>query len=505
VIDQMLPAMDGAEAIRRVRADAALRHTPCLLLTASENRADELRAFEAGADAFCLKNAGAPVLLAKLAALLRAPRKAAAPNGLASLLAPKRILAVDDSATFLGELCDQLRGEGYDVVGARSGAEALELLGSQPVDGILLDLLMPEMSGQQACRRIKAEPEWRDIPLIILTALDESAAMIEGINAGADDYIAKSGDFEILKARLRAQLRRKQFEDENRTIREQLHRREVEALEVQALRELSETRAALVADLERKNAELARANDELRRTKEAAENANRELESFSYSVSHDLRAPLRAIDGFSQMLLQQCGAQLDDKARHYLDRVRASTQRMGLLIDDMLALARVSRTTLRRELVDLGALAQDLVAELRAGSPGRVVEVAIAPGMLVHGDRGLLRIVLENLLGNAWKFTAKRDDARIELARAPAGDEGAEVFFVRDNGVGFDMAYAEKLFGVFQRLHTAEEFPGTGVGLATVARVVRRHGGRVWAEGAVGRGATFYFTFGPTITIATSP
>lgn len=494
VADQVLPGIDGPEVIRRLRSDTALRRTPCLLLTASEDRTDELRALEAGADAFSQKHAGAPVILAKLAALLRTTRETAGAAALPSLLAPKRILAVDDSATFLGELCDQLRAEGYDVVAAHSGAEALELLGTQPVDGILLDLLMPEMSGQETCRRIKAEPAWRDIPLIILTALDESAAMIEGINAGADDYIAKSGDFEILKARLRAQLRRKQFEDENRDIREQLHRREMEAVETQALRELSETRAALIASLEQKNAEMLQANGELKRAKDAADSANRELESFSYSVSHDLRAPLRAVDGFSQLLLTQVGVQLDATARRHLERVREGTKRMGQLIDDMLSLAQVTRQPLRNEPVDLSAESLNIVAHLRTTPPaGRTVEVEVAAGLVAQGDRGLLRILLENLLGNAWKFTTKREQAYIEFGRQPPAD-GPVVFFVRDNGAGFDMKYANKLFGVFQRLHTMEEFPGTGVGLATVSRVVRRHGGKVWAESAVGQGATFFFT-----------
>lgn len=498
LVDQMLPGLNGPDLIRRLRTDAALRRTPCLLLTASERREDELRALEAGADAFCQKHAGPAVVLAKLAALLRATHETAGAPALASLLAPKRILAVDDSATFLAELCDQLRAEGYDVAAAHSGAEALELLGAQPVDGILLDLLMPEMSGQETCRRIKAAPAWRDIPLIILTALDESAAMIAGINAGADDYIAKSGDFEILKARLRAQLRRKQFEDENRDIREQLHRREMEAVESQALRELAEARATLISSLEQKNLALRQANEELKKAKETADAANRDLESFSYSVSHDLRAPLRAIDGFSQLLITKAAAQLDPSARRHLERVREATRHMGQLIDDMLSLARVNRRELRCEAVDLSAAGRRILAQLREAPPAdRLVEVEIADGLLVQGDRGLLHILLENLLGNAWKFTSKCPQARIEFGRQLPGD-GPPVFFVRDNGAGFDMQYAGKLFGVFQRLHAMEEFSGTGVGLATVSRVVHRHGGRIWAESAVGQGATFFFTLAET-------
>ena len=492
-VDQMLPGMDGAEAIRRLRADAALRRTPCMLLTASESRADELRALEAGADAFIQKHVGVAVVLAKLTALLRAAPSPAAGAALPSLLAPKRVLAVDDSPTFLGELCDELRTEGYDVVAAHSGPEALELLGSQAVDGILLDLLMPEMSGKETCQRIKAHPAWRDIPLIILTAMEESAAMIEGINAGADDYITKSGDFEILKARLRAQLRRKQFEDENRRIREQLHRREIEAVEVQALRELAGTRASLIADLEAKNTELHRANVELRRAKEIADAANRELESFSYSVSHDLRAPLRGIDGYSQLLLTSAFEKLAEEERYFLGRVREATQHMGRLIDDMLSLARVNRKELKIVQVDLSAMAGEVVAGLLSAFPKTDAEVEIAKGLTAEGDPGLLRILLENLLGNAWKFTSKRNRARIVFGRR-TGEAGPAVYFVQDNGAGFDMRYGAKLFGPFQRLHSMEEFPGTGIGLATVSRVVLRHGGRVWAEGAVGQGATFFFT-----------
>jgi PAS domain S-box-containing protein len=222
------------------------------------------------------------------------------------------------------------------------------------------------------------------------------------------------------------------------------------------------------------------------------ETANRELEAFSYSVSHDLRAPLRAIDGFSRVVLEDHAGQLDAEARSYLDRVRKAVQRMGTLIDDLLQLARVTRAEMRVTHVDLGPLAEDVVAELRAAGPGRRVEVVIGDGLAAEGDAQLLRIVLANLIGNAWKFTAHTPEARIEFGRERR--EGEDVFFVRDNGAGFDMRYAGKLFGAFQRLHSEREFAGSGVGLATVARIVHRHGGRVWAEGRPGAGATFRFT-----------
>jgi PAS domain S-box-containing protein len=238
--------------------------------------------------------------------------------------------------------------------------------------------------------------------------------------------------------------------------------------------------------------ERRRTDELLRRHTAQLEVANAELDAFAYSVSHDLRAPLRSIDGFSQALLEDYTAQLDDAGRDYLQRVRVATQRMATLIDDLLNLSRVTRSEMVIGSVDLSELARELAAELAASDPGRTVDLVIAPGLEARADRGLLRVVLQNLMGNAWKFTGKRDGARIEVGVVSANGERA--YFVRDNGAGFDMAFASKLFGAFQRLHRATEFPGTGVGLATVQRIIHRHGGRVWAESVVDRGATFYFT-----------
>lgn len=228
--------------------------------------------------------------------------------------------------------------------------------------------------------------------------------------------------------------------------------------------------------------------------------ANQELESFAYSVSHDLRAPLRSIDGFSQALLEDYGGRLDDTGKDYLRRARGATQRMADLIDDLLALSRVSRTEMRSDEVDLSGLAKEIVEELRRHEPERKVSVTVEPGMAVRGDPNLLRIALQNLLHNAWKFTVKQRSANIEVGMTER--DGKRVFFVRDNGVGFDMAYSGKLFGAFQRLHGDAEFSGTGVGLATVQRIIRRHGGVVWAEAAVERGAMFYFTLENTSAAA---
>ncbi len=237
-----------------------------------------------------------------------------------------------------------------------------------------------------------------------------------------------------------------------------------------------------------------RADTELRRAKDDAERASQELESFSYSVAHDLRAPLRAIDGFSQALIEDYGDKLDAQGFRYLGRVRESAQRMALLIDDLLDLSKVTRSELNLRTVDLSALAASTIASLQRLDPGRTLRVTIEPDLSVEADPRLLAIALDNLFGNAWKFTSKTPGASIELASVDR--DGRRAFAIRDNGAGFDMQYAGKLFGVFQRLHTETEFPGTGVGLATVARIIHRHRGTVAAEGLPGQGATFYFTLG---------
>jgi DNA-binding response OmpR family regulator len=471
IVDGDLPGIDGGTVIQRIRLDAALRRIPCLLLTASDERDAEVKALDAGADAFVRKADDFVVILAKLKAMLRSAGVQVPDRDTASLLGPKKILAVDDSETYLQVLANVLSQDSYDVVLARSGEEALELLAVQPVDCILLDLKMPGLGGLETCRRLKSVVILRAIPVIMLTAAEDRETMIEGLGAGADDFISKSSDFAVLHARVSAQLRRKQFEDENRLFREQLLEKELEAAEARSAKDVAEVRAALVEELELKN---------------------KELDAFSYSVAHDLRAPLRSIDGFSQALLEDYADKLDDMGQQYLRYVRESAQQMAELIDNLLDLSRITRSELVRGALDLTSIAHEVTGRLRRQNPKQDVSAVVADGLLAEGDARLLTVVFENLLGNAWKFSSKRADATIEVG---AVDRAARrAFFVRDNGAGFDMAYAAKLFGVFQRLHSSAEFEGTGIGLATVQRIIHRHGGRVWAEGEVGRGATFFFT-----------
>jgi light-regulated signal transduction histidine kinase (bacteriophytochrome) len=252
----------------------------------------------------------------------------------------------------------------------------------------------------------------------------------------------------------------------------------------------------IVAELSNKIAKgeevLRKSHEDLKQYSVELEAVNEELEAFNYSVSHDLRSPLRSIDGFSQALLEDYNDELDAQGKDYLKRVRAASQTMGHLIDDLLNLSRITRSEMKRERVDMSALVQAIAEEHKDLEPDREVEFIIQKGVITIGDKNLLKVALENLVDNAWKFTGNHQMAKIEFGITQV--DGKSVFFLRDNGVGFDMAYANKLFGAFQRLHASHEFPGSGIGLATVQRIIHRHGGQVWAKGALEQGATFYFT-----------
>jgi signal transduction histidine kinase len=351
-----------------------------------------------------------------------------------------RVLVADDNndlRTFLASLLSPH----YSVEVVANGREALAAIRARKPDLVLSDVMMPDLDGLGLVRALREDPETRTLPVILLSARAGQEASLEGLSAGADDYLAKPFTSQELLARVRTHLTMARARDEL-------------------------------------NTELARANEEHK--------------AFSYSVSHDLRAPLRAVDGYSQMLFEDYAGQLDDTGRDYVQKVRAGAQRMSELIDDLLELSRVTSTELSRTQVDLSKLAQAVGEELKRTERERKVSLSIQDGLVVEVDGRLLRIVLENLLGNAWKFTAKVPEPRIEFGTERR--DGKEVFFVRDNGAGFDMAYAGKLFRPFQRLHSEREFPGTGIGLATVRRIVERHGGRVWAESAPGHGASVFFT-----------
>lgn len=475
VVDGVMPSMSGTATIRALRLDPNLRTTSCLLLTASEGVDQEIQALDAGADAYVRKTEDTDIVLARLAAILRSADHGGGLPTSRAAVGPGRILAVDDSLTFLSELEAQLESEGYVVTPVQSGEQALAQLKRSDYDCVLLDVVMTGISGVETCRAIKEDPALRALPIVMLTAETDPHTMIEAINAGADDFVEKSSDFSVLQARLRATLRRRRVEEERRRVREQIVQKEAEA---RAATTLAETRSQLLREVERKNEELSF--------------LNRELQMFAHSVSHDLSQPLRGIEGFTEILLEQYADGLDDRGRHYLERVYAGAKRMGKLVEGLLGISRVSRREVRRERIDLSPIATRVAQRLVEGDPGRVVALEVAPQMPAWADVDLIESVFENLLGNAWKFTARQSDARVVVGVDLA--ERGRTYFVRDNGVGFDMSHVNRIFGPFQRLHAEKDFSGSGIGLAIVQRIVHRHGGDIWAESSPGRGATFLFT-----------
>ncbi len=477
VVDYYLPGMRGDELCRRIRMNIEARQLPILMFTVDETQASELRGLDAGADDYMAKSVDARVLIARIRALLRKGQESQAILGVAQPhLREVWMLTVDDSPTYLEKITLELERDGYRCERATSGPECLARLGERRFDCVLLDLIMPGMDGIEVCQRITEMRRQMRHPLAILmlTAQEGKEDLARALEAGADDFVGKSNEMPVLKGRIRALLRRNLYLEENRRILEELKAQEMQTVRAHIEKEAAQARASLALKLEV---------------------ANRELEAFSYSVSHDLRAPLRAVDGFSQALFEDYGAALDERGQEYLRLIRQGCQQMGQLIDDLLNLSRVIQHEISVERTDLAAIARGVVGRLQLADPGRKVAFHAPAELLVEGDPGLLRAALENLIGNAWKFTGKRSDAAIEVG-SEAGESGETVHYVRDNGAGFDMGYAEKLFGAFQRLHAADDFPGTGIGLATVKRIVLRHEGRIWAEGAVGRGATFRFTLG---------
>jgi signal transduction histidine kinase len=366
-----------------------------------------------------------------------------------------RVLLVEDNpvdARLIAGLLKPGPDASFEVHAADQLAAALEYLTTETVDVVLLDLTLPDSSGLESFEHFhRRHPE---LPIVILTGLEDEALAARAIQSGAQDYLLKGQDNRTSLARsLRYAIERKRAAEAILRLNEELERR-----------------------VEQRTHELSA--------------SNRELEAFCHSVAHDLRTPLRAIDGFGSALEKQATT-LDDRGRDYLQRIRLAAQRMGQLIDAMLDLSRFTRCPLRMEKVDLSAAAREIVAQLQPSHAPQQVRFRIAAGLTTQGDSQLLWIVLENLLDNAWKFSRGGCDPLVEFGIEQP--DGQCVFYVRDNGVGFDMTYADKLFGTFERLHGAE-FEGLGIGLATVQRILQRHGGRVWAESEPGRGSIFRFT-----------
>ncbi|MBI2295189.1 MAG: response regulator [Betaproteobacteria bacterium] len=402
------------------------------------------------------------------------------------------VLVAEDSPTQAQRLQHILEQQGYRVTVTANGRQALEVARRRKPTIIISDVVMPEMDGYELSRTIKADPGLGDVPVILVTTLSDPQDVIRGLECCADNFILKPYDEHYLLSRVQFVLVNREVRQSERVgmgveivFNGQKHF--ITADRLQILNLLLSTYDAAI----QRNKELKHSQEELRSLNAQLEGANKELESFSYSVSHDLRAPLRAIDGFSRILEGDFSERLDDEGRRLLKVIRDSSRSMGQLIDDLLAFSRLGRKAVASAEIDMRRVFEEAFKEVRMDRdrPARLVAGALPPAF---GDAALVRQVWHNLLSNAVKFSSRREQPVVEVSGYE--DERYNVYCVKDNGAGFDMQYYDKLFGVFQRLHDASEFPGTGVGLATVQRVIAKHGGRVWAEGKVGEGAAFYFT-----------
>ncbi len=462
-----------------------------------------------------------------------------------------KILIAEDSQTQAEQLSHYLSIRGFAVRVARDGKQALAAaLHSKPAM-VITDVVMPEMDGYTLCKEIKSLPTLNDVPVVLLTSLSGPQDIVRGLECGADSFIRKPYDDKYLVSRVEYILKNVELRKTERLqVGVQLHfggqshfitaeRQQIldllistyedavqinEELETKQ-RELQQAKETLEMRVAERTAELAQANEqlqtELAERKRAEEQikklnedlerrvaertaqlaaANNELEAFSYSVSHDLRTPLRHINGFARILIEEHSPQLLPEARQKIERIQEGTQKMGRMIDDLLNLARLDRRSMAMHITSLNSLVEKVLHDLESETTGREIDWLIGSLPSVNCDPGLMQQVFANLLSNAVKYTRRRERAVIEIDQSTV--EGQLVLFVRDNGAGFNPKYTDKLFGVFQRLHNDQEFEGTGVGLATVQRIVRKHGGRIWAESETNKGATFYFTLGEAAAVS---
>lgn len=404
-----------------------------------------------------------------------------------------RILVVEDSPTQAEQLRFILEKHHYLVTVARNGREALEVMHKSQPDLIISDVIMPEMDGYELCRRIKNHDEVCNIRIILLTSLSDPMDVIRGLECGADNFITKPYDEAYLVSRI-GYLLENRYEPQDCAALPELKivfggkDFAISSSRHQILDLLLSTYETAIL----KNKELIRARDELNELNEQLKAANHDLEAFSSTVSHDLRKPLNNIYLSCQTIEMIYENSLDEGCRDYIRYIYNAAESMNKLISTLLEFSSLSSRNISRDQIDLSGMAREILEESRYSEPCRQVSCHVADGVVGNGDKDLLRVVMENLLGNAWKYTRMKNKAEIEFGIMEL--DGSLAYFVRDNGAGFDTSSANKLFTPFQRLHSEKEFEGFGIGLSTVQRIVERHGGRVWAEGEAGKLAVFYFT-----------
>lgn len=475
ISDVRLPKLNGVELVRQLKNDETLAKIPALAVTAYDNIGERERLLTAGFDDYLPKPIVAEKFNAHIKDLLGA--KMTSQDDRSKAKSNYTLLIVDDRPMDRELLVTLLNHDRHRVLEADDGLEALRLIKAEHPDLVISDVLLPEMDGYEMVRQLRADPSLSGTKVIFYTAVfNEQEALDLARDCGVDLILSKP------------------------TEPQKILRSVEEMLKAGASREISfppdtfdqKHQQLLINKLIRQIDAMHRSEERERDRAAQLEAANRELESFSYSISHDLKAPLRAIQGFSRMLLDEHTARLDPEGLRLLQVIVDNTQLMDKLTDDLLALSRMSQHQMRKFTCDLAAMTKGVFHQIQSREPERDLQVSIGELPQALCDSALIHQVMTNLLDNAVKYTRGRKTVKIEVGGRCEGNEN--IYYVKDNGVGFNMDYAHKLFGIFQRLHSGQEYEGTGVGLAIVQRIIKRHGGRVWAEGKVGAGATFYFS-----------
>lgn len=403
------------------------------------------------------------------------------------------IMGVEDSVVQAKKLKHFLDENNLPSKIFHSAPEAYKMALKEPPVLIISDIVMPVMDGYEFCKKLKDDKNLREIPIILLTSLRDPLDIIKGLQAGADNFITKPYEEKYLLSRIHYLLANSEIRRSGggEMVLEIMFRGNKYAINSDKKQILDLLLSVYEAAVQR-NDELIMAQEQLQTMNESLISANRELEAFSYTVSHDLRSPLHTIYGYTQLMQEDYSDRLDPEAQGFLETIMKATRNMSQLIDDLLKFSRSGRAVIKKEELNMSDLAGQIMISIRQRDPSRVAHVRIQQGMTCNGDKSLMGVVLDNLLGNAWKYTGKKSEAEITFGMTEK--DGAAVFFVTDNGAGFDMEKAGKMFNPFERFHSSEEFQGTGVGLATVRRILDKHDGSIWAESKVGEGSTFYFT-----------
>lgn len=475
IVDNYLPGIQGQEFCRRLRMNVNTRHISILMFTTDAAEAMELKSLESGADDYLPKSADPDILLARVQTLVRKGKEIDPIAGLTNFQSKDvRLLAVDDSPTYLEKLRQELQSEGYQFETAVSAQEALTKLSERNYDCILVDLIMPEVDGIELCMRLQSLKPFMKRPIVVLmlTAKEDKEALTRALEAGADDFVGKSSDMAVLKGRIRALLRRKFFEEQNRKILEELKSKEIEAEKARLEKKLAEQKAALATELER---------------------SNKDLEQFAYVASHDLQEPLRTVSSFVGIIADRFKGELDEETELHMKIVVEGARRMRQMIDDLLHYSKVGTKEKRFLRINCEEVLQTATENLKMAIEEIGVEIVKTPLPQIIGDMAQLISLFQNLLGNAIKFHGT-EKPRIRVSATKVEGSVFWRFAVQDNGLGIEPKFHEKIFVLFQRLHGRQDYPGTGIGLSVCKKIVERHGGRIWVESEPGKGTTFFFT-----------